>query len=392
MSKRHALRIGITIGLQLPDESLWINGIKQNALFLAKLFKSSPLGHEVLLLNTTAVPITDALPWDLAEFPTRSFDEACDNLDVVLELGGQISVDQTRRIKAQGTRLISYCCGPEYAQTIEAMIFRRPMWGNQIFINPDYDELWIIPQIWELNRGFLQTFRRCPARQVPFVWDPMALDALTAAMPDHGEYRPLGPAKRMTVIEPNIDVLKFCLYPILIAELAFRKHPEAIAHLHVANADQFVHDDREFVGFMRQLDIVNAHKASFIGRVRTPDFLSEHTDVVISHQWGLALNYFYLECCWQGYPLIHNAEIVADLGYYYPCHDVEAGAEQLCRALLHHDDDWAQWREAQRGLIRRFLASDAGLAAQYDHLLFELIDRNQTELVPSRATAKRRRS
>ena len=27
-----ALRIGITIGLRSPDESLWVNGIKQNAL------------------------------------------------------------------------------------------------------------------------------------------------------------------------------------------------------------------------------------------------------------------------------------------------------------------------------------------------------------------------
>jgi hypothetical protein len=74
MKARHplpdrALRIGITIGLHTPDESLWTNGIKQNALFLAKLFQHSPLGHDVRLLNTTVTPISDCLPWNLMKFP-----------------------------------------------------------------------------------------------------------------------------------------------------------------------------------------------------------------------------------------------------------------------------------------------------------------------------------
>ncbi len=45
------LRIGITIGLRDAAESLWINGIKQNALYLCKLFQHSPLRHRVTLVN-----------------------------------------------------------------------------------------------------------------------------------------------------------------------------------------------------------------------------------------------------------------------------------------------------------------------------------------------------
>lgn len=86
---RRSLRIGITIGLRAPDESLWTNGIKQNALFLAKLFRNSALAHDVVLLNTTDVPITSALPWDLKSYPTAPFDAACDGLDIVIELGGR---------------------------------------------------------------------------------------------------------------------------------------------------------------------------------------------------------------------------------------------------------------------------------------------------------------
>lgn len=372
-----SLRIGITIGLHAPDESLWTNGIKQNALFLARLFSNSPRRHQVRLLNTTAVPITPALPWDLERYPTMPFAAGCDGLDVLIELGGQIGPHETRALKAQGMRLVSYCCGPEYVQNIEAMIFRRPLWET-IFINPDYDEMWVIPQIVDTTLHFLQTFRRCRARPVPFVWHPIALEEASKALPHGGEYRPHETAKRLTVIEPNIDVLKFCLYPILIAEQAFRADPDLVSFLHVANAQRLAHDGREFAKLMHHLDIVKAHKASFIGRVETPAFLAEHTDAIISHQWGLPLNYFYLECCWQGYPLIHNADIIEDLGYYYPGQDVAQGAARLLDALAGHDRQWQTYRENQRRGIARFHADNPELVAHYDALLDDLLANRDT--------------
>jgi len=376
-SKRlsRALRIGITIGLRSANESLWTNGIKQNALFLGKLFQASDLGHRVLLLNTTDTPISGETPWNHDLFETVAFENGWQDLDVLIELGGQIGAEQTERLKRQGTKIVSYCCGPEYVQNIEAMIFSRPLYSS-IFINQRYDVLWVIPQIWDLNRGFLQTFRRCPARRVPFVWDPMALNEATAGLPDKGEYRPSQAAKRLTIIEPNIDVLKFSLYPILIAETAFRQMPESIGFLHAANSDRFVHDNREFVALMRHLDIVNANKASFIGRVTTPTFLAEHTDIVISHQWGLPLNYFYLECCWQGYPLVHNADLVKDLGYYYPASEIDQGAEKLCDALKDHDRAWQDYTKSQREKIWRFCAENPALVQQYDELLAEVFYSN----------------
>ncbi len=366
------LNIGITIGLRTANESLWNNGIKQNALFLAKLFQGSEFGHKVTLLNTTDVRPNGNSAYKGLGFDVRNFSEGFQGLDVLIELGGQIDPAQTDAIKRQGTKLVSYCCGPEYVQNIEAMIFSRPLYDS-LYVNPHYDCLWIIPQIDRLNRGFLQTMRRCPAREVPFVWDPMAMEAVVADLPDGGEYRPKQGAKRLTIIEPNIDVLKFCLYPILIAENAFRQSPDDIAFLHVANADRFVHDNREFAALMRELDIVRAQKASFIGRVITPHFLAAYTDVVISHQWGLPLNYFYLECCWQGYPLIHNAELIQDIGYYYDGSDIVTGAERLLSALRHHDTLWRDYLDTQRRHIWRFHAENPHLIRQYDDLLFELL-------------------
>src|SRR5665213_2207699 len=105
-SERRALRIGITIGLRAEDESLWINGIKQNAIFLAKLFQNSLHRHHVTLLNTTDVAVTTRLPWDLKQFPTASFEAAKDDLDILIELGGQIDSVQTAYLKQRGTRIV----------------------------------------------------------------------------------------------------------------------------------------------------------------------------------------------------------------------------------------------------------------------------------------------
>lgn len=366
------LRIGITVGLRDAAESLWLNGIKQNALYLAKLFQGSPYRHHVALLNTTSIALTDEIPWDRTMFPTLPFEEGWQGLDVLIELGGQIDGDQTARLKAQGTKIVSYCCGPEYVQNIEAMIFGRKLYDS-VFVNEHYDELWIIPQIWGMNRGFLETLRRCPAREVPFVWDPMALQAATRDLPQRGEYRPGTGGKRLAVVEPNVDVLKFCLYPIFIAEQAYRLAPDRIFYLHVANAEGIARGSTEFISLMHCMDLVKAGKASFIGRVTTPHFLAEHTDIMISHQWGLPLNYIYLECCWQGYPLVHNAEIVSDLGYYYPENDLEAGARHVLAIANRHDNTWQDYTARQRSLIARFQADNPALIRAYDDLLFGLV-------------------
>lgn len=368
-----ALRIGITIGLRSVDESLWINGIKQNAVFLAEALKSSTLVQSVCLVNTTQVPITQALPWDLKRWPTVSFDAIKDSLDVLIELGGQIDAEQTDYLKSRDTRLVSYCCGFEYVHATEAILFNKPLWGYNLFVNQRYDDLWVIPQVEPISGHFFSTLRRRPTTVVPFVWHPMFIEERSKSYFNGGCYFPRPGPKRLSVMEPNINVVKFCLYPILIAEEALRRRPEAIEHLHVTNSEHLAKNSKEFIVLMNQLDIVRNHKARFLGNYPTPQFLSEMTDIVISHQWENALNYFYLEVCWQGYPLIHNAHLVFDLGYYYPGNDVQAGCAQLLQAIAHHDENALGYRAKQRETVARFLPDNPLVIQRYDALLTRLM-------------------
>ncbi|MBC8730945.1 DUF2827 domain-containing protein [Paraburkholderia sp. UCT2] len=370
-----ALRIGITIGLHHTGEALWNNGIKQNAVFLAEALRHCPQVAGVVLVNTTAVPVTPALPWDLARYPTVGFEAAKDSVDVLIELGGQIDGAQTDYLKQRGARLVSYCCGFEYIHAMESVLFRRRLWGENLFVNQRYDDIWLIPQVAHISQSYFEVLRRQTARVVPFVWSPMFLDERVAAIEHAGEYQPRSGAKRLSVMEPNINVVKFCLYPALIAELAYRERPESIAILQVTNAEAIATESLEFITLLNQLDIVKEHKAVFLGRYDTPTFLAGNTDIVVSHQMENPLNYFYLEVCWQGYPLIHNASLCDDLGYYYRDNDASEGARRVIEAIDTHDAQASSYRERQRALIERYLPNNAQLVATYAALLDELMTR-----------------
>ncbi|HEY2024298.1 DUF2827 family protein, partial [Paraburkholderia sp.] len=289
------------------------------------------------------------------------------------ELGGQIDAAQTDYLKRRGARLVSYCCGCEYIQAMESVLFRRRLWGEHLFVNQRYDDIWIIPQVADISRSYFEVLRRQRARVVPFVWSPMFVDERIATLPAAGEYRPRSGAKRLSVMEPNHDVVKFCLYPALIAELAYRERPASIEMLQVTNADAIATESLEFITLMNQLDIVKEHKAVFLGRHDTPVFLAEHTDIVVSHQMENPLNYFYLEVCWQGFPLVHNASLCDDLGYYYPGNDVDAGARRVIEVIDTHDAHASTYRWRQRGLIDRYLPDNGQLVATYAALLDALI-------------------
>ena len=367
------LRIGITIGLQSASESLWNNGIKQNAMHLLQTLRHCAQVASVVLVNTTAVELS-SVAWNTQRWPTMAINDAKDQLDVLIELGGQVSPELTQYLKQKGCRLVSYCCGSEYFTAIESIVFGRRMW-DQLFINPWYDDIWVVPQVANTSQSFFEVLRRQQARVVPFVWDPSVLQERSIHLPHQGLYAPGRARKRLSVIEPNINVVKCCLYPVLIAEMLYRSHPEQIDMLQVTNAQDLATSNHDFISLMNQLDIVRQHKAVFWGRFETPVLLAQHTDMVLSHQLENALNYLYLEVCWQGYPLIHNAHLCAELGYYYPGHDMHLAHQAATQALLQHDDHYVRYRVQQRALIERFLTSNRRVHQHYSALLHDLVNR-----------------
>lgn len=366
------LNIGITIYLKSENESVFINGIKQNAIFLAKLFMNSTHNYNVYIVNMSDVKITNQLEWDIDKYKTINYGEIKDKLDIIFPLGGSLNKQETEYLRNRGCKVVPYKCGNEYIISMENAIFNR---NDSPMDYPEVDQVWCIPQMENTNSQYFSMLHRAETITIPFVWDSMFLDLYIEDLKKEGKnpyYKPSKSPKRISVLEPNINVYKYAVYPILITEKLYRKNKNLIKNLKVTNT-QNIRNNKEFISIMRHLDIVNDGKATFENRYSTPWFLSEHTDVVVSHQWENPLNYAYLDTIYMGYPLVHNAHLCKECGYYYNGFDINDGFEQLEYAIVHHDDNIEQYNYNTDKILYQYSSTNINSIKTYDELIYNLM-------------------
>jgi hypothetical protein len=123
------------------------------------------------------------------------------------------------------------------------------------------------------------------------------------------------------------------------------------------------------------LDIYNENKVSLLGRYATPYFLSTYTDIVLSHQIYNPLNYAYLDALYLGYPLVHNADMIKDAGYYYQGFDVDGGKEKLLYALTEHDNNLEEYEEKSKKVLDRYLPTNKESIFIYDNLIMDVLNK-----------------
>ena len=366
------LNIGITICLQYEDESVFINGIKQNAIFLARTFMNSKKNYNVYIVNTSTVKITSKLGWDIEKYKTVQIEDVKDTLDIIFILGGSIDENWTNYFRHRGCKVVPYKCGNEYIISMENIIFDARKAKPQYY---EVDQVWNIPQMENTNHHYWRIFHKAETITIPFVWNSMFLDEHINELKTQGKnpyYEPSKKSKRISVFEPNINVYKFLMYPMLIAEDVYRNRPELINTIKITNT-QKVRFNEELIHLMGQLNIVKDGKSSFENRFPMAWFLSEHTDVVLAHQWENALNYAYLDAVYMKYPIVHNAHYFKDAGYYYEGFNVDEGREQLIYALEKHDDNIEEYEEKSKNIIHKYNSDNMDNVKKYDELIENLL-------------------
>jgi 2-polyprenyl-3-methyl-5-hydroxy-6-metoxy-1,4-benzoquinol methylase len=370
------LNIGITICLQDENESVWINGIKQNAIFLARTFMNSTKNYNVYIVNTSNVKITNNLGWDINYYKTVQFNDIKDKLDIIFPLGGSLDRETVKYLRQRGCKVVPYKCGNEYVISMENIIFGRA--DNK----PDYpevDQVWHIPQMKNTNEHYWRVLHNTESITIPFVWNSMFLDSHIEELKRQGKptrYQPSKKSKRISIFEPNINVYKFAMYPILIIEDLYRQRPELLQTVKVTNT-QKIRLYKEFIFLMTQLDLQKDGKITFENRFPMAWFLSEHTDIVLAHQWENALNYAYLDAIYMGYPLVHNAHLCKDCGYYYNEFDIDEGREQLLYAMTEHDNHLEEYEEKSKKVLERFSSDNMKVVKKYDVLIENLMNKGK---------------
>ncbi|KVV52637.1 hypothetical protein WT27_28880 [Burkholderia territorii] len=369
------MRVGISI-LTHAGQSVWENGLNQNIFFLGQLLQTLPMVREVVLLNCgdqASVPPeaeAAALGWPLL-FPR----DATDRVDVVIEMGGGLDVAWLDYVRARGKKVIFMCCGQPYAALAEPSVFKR----SGYFSRPQRcDVVWMLSK----DRAFksmLEALHRCPAFEVPFLWDPVFVkrraSEVTAAgfqfgyQPNTDGIRPR--ALRPAIFEPNVSVLKSCMIPLLIADQAYRDEPQTVANLHVLNS---VHMKAHptFVHMVASLALYRESRLHLDHHHDVTGYVSQFSDAVISHQWQNDQNILYLDVLYGGYPLIHNSPWLGEVGYYYRESHVEAGAQRLREAAHHHDENYANYVRDAQALIRRLAPQTESNGTAYAQRLLQV--------------------
>lgn len=392
------MNIGITVGLMKENESMWINGIKLNAIFLANVFKH--LGHTVWLLDTnivvpadekTGLLDKDKITWDIDEFPIYKFLKKWKEVDILFTLGTALDDATLKHWKGlkPNNKVVKYMCGNNYVIDMERMMFHYEKEDQLPTLQKEIDEIWYVPQQEKHNHDYyriLHWLEEDKVKPVPFIWDPMFIDKTenmyggkladgTSIEIDVPIYQPKELSEmRLTCMEPNMNVVKFHMIPMMIAEQALRNGYN-FKVFNIVSSNRLMKSKywKSIIGKLKLLEDPAKSKIAVHHRYPVHSILARMTDVVVSHQWDNPLNYAYLDVMYLQYPLVHNAEMIQDAGYYYPGFSITDGAEQLSKVFETHNDNIDAYNKKNEEVLTRYTVYNEAMLDTYSKLLDNLV-------------------
>lgn len=376
--------IGITVGIGAIDESIWVNGIKLNAAMLC--IALNKIGkYDVVVVDTSGkIENTDDIKfWDTNVIPTKKLKDVAKDLDVLIQLGTTLP---EQLIKGFGfkkdLKIIKYQCGNNYVIEMERIIFKDDAEASSTWVNGAH-QVWYVPQQQKHNHDYYTiTSRTFDVFPVPFVWDPMFIEKdrnrIESISNSKVEYKPTGKPKRLVSFEPNMNVVKFSMPLILASEHALRLGAD-FANLTICSGEAMF-KNKYFIDCLKKLDIFEQKKIQYLGRYPITRFLTTNTDIVLSHQWDNPLNYLYLDVLYFNYPLIHNAPMVQDAGYYYNEFDIINAGEVIKNVIENHDSKMDEYKERNDKVLKRYTKDNDMVLDVYDKLLENLFEPGKHKL------------
>ena len=107
--------------------------------------------------------------------------------------------------------------------------------------------------------------------------------------------------------------------------------------------------------------------------------INEYCDIILSWQWENPLNYLYLDAVWMGAPVVHNAHLCKDIGYYYKDFKLYEAADVAEQAIKEHPTD-EDYMDRNREKIKRYTRYNPKLVEQYTMLLENVVADNFVDM------------
>lgn len=368
------MKIAVTINV--GNFSIWSNGVNQNAIYLAMLLKKA--GYDSYLLYSTynkdnrTKTSLDALNVDVKHIDLKeAFHES---FDIIIQLGLSIEEYMLNAFKKVNPNLkfVSYECGNHFMIDSEKIIYNQhasTLTRKITYASPD--QIWCIPQMEHSNLSYYEFKRNCDkGTVVPFIWDPIALE-LDAKKNNYTTYteREL---KNIAVMEPNISMMKNCIFPIVALEKFVKTSNYELDKIYLVGASKLKERDA-FKDLIRPTELLKKKLMTAESRIQTGRMINKYADIVFSWQWENNLNYLYLDVAWMGWPVIHNANLCQDVGYYYEAFDAAHGANVLNNVIKNHNKD-KEYLNRNRKKIKRYTNKNNKIVEIYKGLVEDLVN------------------
>jgi hypothetical protein len=359
-------RIGITL---LINNSLFANGVNQNAIYLARVLKSC--GYIVDLICGNEKTVNEVTEYE-KEINVFNLEKSYNiRYNLIIQVGLTISKKMGSKWKEKNKdiKFVGYECGNHYLIQTERMLFdynrTNSTLGGRFEFDQKMDQIWSIPQMENTNYFFYKFYTgQDKVTVVPFIWDPFVIEE-TFKIRNETEYKPR-PIKRCGVMEPNLSVMKNSIFPAVILERSQKNNPLDKVYLF---GTELIKESKPYIDFIKSLNIYQDKKLTVEARFQTAKVLINHVDFVLSWQWENNLNYLWMDVAWMGYPIVHNGSMCQDIGYYYEGFNGDMAIEKIDEMINNHNNNHEDYLVKNRETIKRYTKENDKLISQYKELV-----------------------
>lgn len=258
------------------------------------------------------------------------------------------------REKLKHCKVVQFHCGNHCYFNAEDVVFNKHD-VVKLLHNTWFHETWVFP-MHRFASSYYELLTGKPTKVMPYVWSPTLIDRYCL---DHGldvACDPLlykdGAGLSLCCFEPNLNVTKTCLAPLLIMNRVYQKRPALIKKCMLFCAHHLT-KHQPFVDFLAYLDIAKANLLEIYPRVPLPQALAQMKEkniapVIIGHQIANSQNYMYLECLHLGYPLVHNSPALETVGFFYDEWALDVATDKILKFQLDFTEKHSLYLERGR--------------------------------------------
>ena len=336
------VKIGITAKC---DENIFGNGLNQNVWFLLRLLKGA--GYNVCLVAESKEHAGKKLITEDIHLLTA---ENIVEYDMILECAWALEPATSDALVNSGGIRIGVQYGNRLLIDLENMLFKP---NNAGIGKKEIHEIWCSPHF-EFSIPALEILEKTEMRVCPYIWSPDVVTHTYVNSRINPYFTPDTNINNIAFFEPNLNIVKSCMLPMIIAEDLYCRRPEIVGDIYNFGSQKLA-SHKTFTTMLSKLEIKKDKKISFEGRYAFTWALHRNfAGTIISHHWMNGLNYLQLEAMYFGFPFVHNSEFFTEHGYYYPEWDAKEGSLQLEKAIETHKGVFLQERERDREKLWEF--------------------------------------